>query len=261
MVACYNEEDNLLGTLNTLRAALGRFDFSWEIIIVDDASTDGSAAVAEQYLANNNGVPVRLVTNVTNQGLAQSYITGAFLGRGQYYRLICGDNVEPEDTFVQIFQHIGEADIVVPYHVSTGNRTWLRRALSWVYTWLVNGISGNQLSYYNGLAVLRRGDVMRWHTNYHGFGFQADMLTRLLDLGRSYVEIPVAVNERRAGTSSALRLRNFLSVAHTLLDLAIRRLGREIYPDRRCHPRRATPSVAAHLSSDAPIVARTKPPS
>jgi hypothetical protein len=51
---------------------------------------------------------------------------------------------------------------------------------------------------------------------------------RLLDQGRSYVEIPVTAQERQAGTSSALRLRNILSVAHTLLDLLIRRVGRRM---------------------------------
>jgi hypothetical protein len=67
---------------------------------------------------------------------------------------------------------------------------------------------------------------MRWHTNYRGFGFQADMITRLLDEGFSYIEVPVTAQERTKGSSKALTLRNFFSVAHTLVDLFIRRIGR-----------------------------------
>jgi Glycosyl transferase family 2 len=41
-VACYNEEENIVGTLETVLEALGEFDFTWEIIVIDDASTDRS---------------------------------------------------------------------------------------------------------------------------------------------------------------------------------------------------------------------------
>jgi glycosyltransferase involved in cell wall biosynthesis len=241
MVACYNEEPNIAATLDAVIEALARFQFSWEIIVIDDASSDGTVAVVEDYVRKREHLPLRLVRNPRNEGLAQSYINGAFIGRGEYYRLVCGDNVEPIAAVVDIFSRLGEADMIVPYHPHAVGRTALRRGLSGAYTRLVNLISGYQLRYYNGLAVLRRWDVMRWHTNYHGFGFQADMLVRLLDEGRSYVEIPVAVQERQAGTSSALRLRNILSVAHTLVDLLIRRIGRRI----RARPRRLAQKAEA----------------
>jgi glycosyltransferase involved in cell wall biosynthesis len=238
MVACRNEAENLVGTLGALIQALGHFQFAWEIIIIDDASSDGTYTVAESYLTSNDHLPLRLVRHETNEGLAQSYIDGAFLGRGEYYRLVCGDNVEPVDTFVKILSLLGQADIIIPFHASEAGRTLLRRCLSRFFTQLVNAISGYRLRYYNGLPILRRWDVMRWHTNYHGFGFQADMLVRLLDQGRSYIEVPVRVHERRAGTSSALRLRNLLSVSHTFLDLLIRRIGRRVHPERRREPKR-----------------------
>jgi glycosyltransferase involved in cell wall biosynthesis len=251
MVACYNEAPNIRATLDALIEALARFQFTWEIIIIDDASSDGTAAVVEDYLRRNQPLPLRLVCNARNEGLAQNYINGAFFGHGEYYRLICGDNVEPMETFVDVFSRLGEADMIVPYHPQAQGRTVLRRGLSGIYTRLINLISGYRLQYYNGLAVLRRWDVMRWHTNYHGFGFQADMLVRLLDEGRSYIEIPVAVHERRAGTSSALRLRNILSVAHTLLDLVIRRVGRRM---RRQSPALAPKNEVSRPNTAEPAV-------
>jgi glycosyltransferase involved in cell wall biosynthesis len=226
MVACYNEADNILATLRTLVRALGALRLSWEVIVIDDASRDGSAVLVEAFLRDHDHLPLRLVSNSVNVGLAQSYRDGAFLGRGEYYRLICGDNVEPAETLVAVFGGLGGADIIVPYHSDPPRRTALRRWLSRLYTDLVNLISGHRLRYYNGLAVVRRSDVMQWHTKRYGFGFQADLLVRLLDEGRSFVEIPVRVNDRSAGTSSALRPRNLLCTAGTLLDLLIRRIAR-----------------------------------
>jgi hypothetical protein len=100
--------------------------------------------------------------------------------------------------------------------------------LSKLYTQFVNLISGHHLRYYNGLPVHLRSNVIRWHSNYYGFGFQADLIIRLLEQGATYEQVPMIQLDRRKGKSSALTLKNFLSVAHFFLDLAIRRIGKFI---------------------------------
>jgi glycosyltransferase involved in cell wall biosynthesis len=225
-VACYNEEENIVDTLDTLTAALAESDCTWEIIVVDDGSTDRSAEIILRYLDEHQGLPIYCKVNKKNKGLAQSFVDAAFLGRGKYYRLICGDNAEPKETFVTILKHLGEADILIPYQLECKGKSLSRRTLSKVYTWLINTLSGYRIRYYNGLAVHLRYNVMRWHTDSRGFGFQADLITRLLDEGFSYVEIPVMARERTKGQAKAINWRNFFSVGHTLLEVFIRRLAR-----------------------------------
>jgi glycosyltransferase involved in cell wall biosynthesis len=232
-VACYNEEENIVATLETLRAALAEVNCSWDIVIIDDASTDRSVEVVESYLRSHPDLPIYLKVYKQNQGLGHNFADGAFLGRGKYYRLICGDNVEPKETFVTLLKHLGEADLIIPYQTETKGKAWSRRMLSKTYTFLVNLISGHRIRYYNGLAIHRRYDVMRWHSNHRGFGFQADLITRLLDLGCSYVEVPVVATERPKGKSKAISFKNFCSVGQTLLDILFRRLGRRRKPQRK----------------------------
>jgi glycosyltransferase involved in cell wall biosynthesis len=224
-VACYNEEENITDTLDTLTAALAESDCTWEIIAVDDGSTDKSGEIIQRYIQEHAGLPIYCKVNEKNRGLAQSFVDTAFLGKGKYYRLICGDNAEPKETFVTILKHLGDADMIIPYQVETKGKALGRRMLSRTYTWLVNAISGYRMRYYNGLAVHLRYNVMRWHTDSRGFGFQADLITRLLDEGFSYVEIPVRARERTKGQAKALTRRNAFSVAHTLLEILIRRLA------------------------------------
>jgi glycosyltransferase involved in cell wall biosynthesis len=225
-VACYNEQDNITVTLDKLTAALAEFDWSWEILIIDDGSTDRSVEVIQRYIHEHPGLPIFCKVNEQNKGLAQTYIDGAFLGRGKYYRLVCGDDAEPKETFVTLLKHLGEADMIIPYQVECKGKSFSRRTLSKTFTWLINLLSGHRIRYYNGLAVLQRYHVMRFHTNSQGFGFQADMITRLLDEGFSYIEVPVMAQERTKGQSKALTRKNFFSVAHTLLEVVIRRFGR-----------------------------------
>ncbi|MFM8888363.1 MAG: glycosyltransferase family 2 protein [Chthoniobacterales bacterium] len=228
-VACYNEQDNIIGTLETLFGALQRTVPSFDIIIVDDASKDDSVPRIRKFMAENPQLPVRLLLNGHNEGVATNYAEGAFRAKGEWYRMICGDNVEPAETLEAIFTSIGKAEVVVPYTVEIRGRSTFRRLLSKTYTALVNAISGYKMHYYNGLLVTRTDYVRRWHSNSHGFGFQADLLTRLLSKNLSYIEVPVYGNERATGESKALTMRNLASVAHSLQNVAIRRISKTLY--------------------------------
>lgn len=231
-VACFNEEKNIRGTLETLKQTLAEFRFSWEIIVIDDCSTDSSVRVVRDFISENQKLPIFLKVNEINRGLGYNFTECAFLGRGKYYRLVCGDDVEPVETFRKVFDALGKADMILCRQVCSG-RTLFRRVLSRTYNWLVNTIGGYRISYYHGLAMHKRYNVMRWHSGSEGFGFQADLITRLLDQGVPYIEIETKARERETGKSKALHLGNFLSVAHMFQELLIRRVKRQMKLSRQ----------------------------
>jgi glycosyltransferase involved in cell wall biosynthesis len=228
-VACYNEQDNIIGTLETLVEALRKTVPSFDIIVVDDASKDETVPRVRKFMSEHPELPVRLLLNGHNEGVANNYAEAAFRAKGEWYRMICGDNVEPVETLETIFKAVGKTEVVVPYTVEIRGRSTFRRLLSKTYTALVNAISGYRMHYYNGLLVTRTDYVRRWHSNSHGFGFQADLLTRLLSKNLTYEEVPVYGNERLTGESKALTMRNLASVAHSLQNVAIRRISKALY--------------------------------
>jgi glycosyltransferase involved in cell wall biosynthesis len=232
-VSCYNEADYIIDTLQTIGSAAREVGLRHEIIVVDDGSTDNSRRLVADFITARPDERIVLRANRFNKGLAQNYVDGAFLGRGKYYRLICGDNAEPRDSIVTVFKAIGQADIIVPYYVTSEGKSLKRRIISSAFTTLVNLMTGNRLHYYNGLAVHLRHNVLRWHSNTRGFGFQADLLCQLIDLGFSYHEVPIITIEKREGKSNALTIRNLLSVAHTLIEIGNRRLSNRLYRQRR----------------------------
>jgi glycosyltransferase involved in cell wall biosynthesis len=240
-VSCYNEANHIVDTLETVRRAAQEIGLSYEIIVIDDLSRDNSRDLVADYIVAHPEERIMLRANRSNRGLAQNYLDGAFIGLGKYYRLICGDNAEPIASVISVFRGIGQADIIVPYYASSEGRSLTRRLISNTYTGLVNLVTGNRLHYYNGLAVHLRHNVMRWHPNTRGFGFQADILCLLIDLGFTYKEIPVITVEQRRGKSNALTFRNFLSVTHTIIEIANRRLSNRLYRSRERW--RSTPGV------------------
>jgi len=229
-VSCYNESSYISGTLDTICEAMDAVGLSFEVIVIDDGSRDNSRELVRAYITAHPERGIILRANKHNKGLAQNYVDGAFLGAGKYYRLICGDNAEPKETIVSVFKSVGQADIIVPYYTSSEGKSMKRQLISRTFTGIINLITGYRLHYYNGLAVHLRHNVMRWHSHSRGFGFQADILCRLLDLGYTYKEVPVITVEQREGDkSNALTLKNLLSVGHTIMEIAIRRVSNRVY--------------------------------
>ena len=226
-IPCLNEERRVVATIETVRAALRELPFSYEILVTDDCSTDRTAGVVAEYLRSNPGLPLYLHRNPVNYGLARSFVDASFRGRGRYFRLICGDNVEPKESMTAILRHLGQADIIVPYYPVVPGKSRRRLFISKLYTRIVNLLGGFKLHYYNGHPLYRRYDVMRWASYNYGFGFQADLLTTLLGEGATFRELPVTgLHQEKGRAASSLNLRNFLSVTWSLLEISARRLRR-----------------------------------
>ncbi len=224
-VSCYNEEEFIVDTLDVIVGAMKIVNKTYEILVIDDGSKDNSVNLVKKYIEQHPQLNLLLRVNKKNKGLAQNYVDGAFMGRGKYYRLICGDNAEPLDTIVNVFNSIGDADIIVPYYVSAEGKSGHRQFISKTFTTIINIVSGNKINYYNGLQVHLRFNIMRWHPSTRGFGFQAGLLCTLLDRGFTYKQIPCITIERRGGAGNALNWKNLRSVMHTLLGILFQRLA------------------------------------
>jgi glycosyltransferase involved in cell wall biosynthesis len=219
----------MVATLETVRRAMAGLRFTYDIVIIDDASRDGSPELIKQYIAEHPDCNIVFRQNAVNKGWAQNYVDSTFIGRGRYHRAICGDNSEMQATIRTVLRSLGEADIIIPYYVEVRHKRLSRHVVSSTYTFLVNLLSGNSLRYYNGLPVHRRYNVMRWHSDTRGFGFQADILCLLLGQGATYKEVALSAIEQRPGVSTALTCKNLLSVAHTLSDILLRRISNRIH--------------------------------
>jgi phenylacetate-CoA ligase len=227
-VPCYNEELQIVNTLETASAAAQEVGCTWEIIVVDDASTDRTVPLVEAWLAAHPGLPVRLIRRERNKGLAYNYVDAAFYGRGRWYRVVHGDNPEPRETMVKHLREMGAADLILTYPVRVERRTLARRFISRLYTRVVNLATGFDLRYWNGTTLLSRYDVMRWHSYATGFGFFADTLANLLWEGRTYKEIGGVYQEQSGRKSKAFKPKNMISVIHSTLSLFLRRIGRRV---------------------------------
>ena len=228
-VPCYNEEENIIPTLENIIEATKETRVSYEILLVDDKSRDATVRVVEDFIVKQPEIPITLVKNITNLGLGRNYVEGAYISKGKYYMLVNGDSAEPKESIVTILKELHRADMIVPYFGKQDTRKIGRRVLSKVFTALVNILSGQSLRYYNGPVAHLKLNVMRWHADTDGFGYQAEIMTRLLIEGASYIEVQVPNIDRGSGVTSAFSLKNFLAVGHSLSQILLRRVRWYLY--------------------------------
>jgi GT2 family glycosyltransferase len=89
LTALYNHRDPILGSLDSLDRSLFR-DF--ELIVVDDASTDGSGDAARAWLRAHPYLPARLIRHAVNRGVGSARNTAMMFARGRYCFVLDADN-------------------------------------------------------------------------------------------------------------------------------------------------------------------------
>jgi dolichol-phosphate mannosyltransferase len=237
VIPALNEETVIEAVVRDIEKQVIAFFGDYEIILIDDGSTDRTGAIMDKLATELRRV--RAIHNPGNIGLGASYQRGVAEARCTYLMMLCGDGGMPAASLPPIFAAVGSADIVAPYVTNLRTiKSPVRYFTSRVYTNLLNILFGQKIKYYNGLPVHRVDLLRQLRINSTGFAFQGEILTKLLRSGCSMTEVGVAGAEMTRN-SSALRLKGLLNIAKVLLLLVweVRRFdGRQIKRDTRPSP-------------------------
>jgi 3-oxoacyl-[acyl-carrier protein] reductase len=229
LVPALNEEENLRATVENLFRALSKTVEDFEIIVVNDGSTDGTGEVLDQIV--RDFPDTRSIHNPTRAGLGAAYVQGIQAATKSFFVFVPADNTLPHRSLVDLFGNIGKADVIVSYPLNLEVKPWTRRTLSRFHTVLLNLLFRKNLNFYGGLNVfpitfLRQGPITT-----PGFGFQSEVLLKAMASGLSFFEIGIKIDKRHAGSSKAVSFRNLyqttLSTLRTVWDIQIRKTWRD----------------------------------
>ena len=140
IVPTFREADNIAPLAERIDAALSGTGIEWELLLVDDDSSDGSEAVAAELARR---LPVRMVTRrETPRDLSLAVIEGIRLSRFDRLVVMDADLSHPPERIVDLLAALdGDCDIVIGSRYTSGgivDRSWsLYRVLnSRLATWL-----------------------------------------------------------------------------------------------------------------------------
>lgn len=90
VIPVYNEEKRLPPTLDDVLKYLKKQDYEWEIILVNDGSTDKTVKIIKKYIQKENRI--RLIDNKTNQGKGAVVKQGMLEARGDWRLFMDADS-------------------------------------------------------------------------------------------------------------------------------------------------------------------------
>ena len=162
VLAAYNEIGCIEEELDIVLTALEASSFSYEIIVVDDGSDDGTACVVEEYGCEH----VKLIRHRVNQGSGAARKTGTLVARGEFVVWSDVDLTYPNQRIPDLVNHLihTEADQVVGARDSErGTMKMLRVPAKYFIRKLACFLTGTQILDLNsGLRVFRREVGLRY---------------------------------------------------------------------------------------------------
>lgn len=201
----FNEARNIAGMVERIGAALG--DMPHEIIVVDDDSPDGTAAVARAIGAEQPHV--RCIRRVGRRGLSGACVEGMMAAAAPVVAVMDADGQHDETILPQMAARIAEgADVVIgSRYVSGGTSgaglTRTRARGSELATTLAQMLLSHEVSDpMSGFFMLRRdlADRMAGAVSKEGFKILFDIVSRLPAQAR-IVEVPFTFRRREHGES------------------------------------------------------------
>ena len=225
IIPTYNEAPVIEETLRRSAAALQAAGESFQIIVVDDASADGTAERVEALAAE---LPVRVLRRAGRFGLATAVMEGWAAGHGEILGVLDADLQHPPETLTALVKAMQEgADLAIGsrYVPGGGTSDWtaVRRFISRTATHMAATVLPLKLATVgdpmSGIFMVRASALEGADLNPLGYKILLEIIAKAHY--QKLVEVPYVFQERERGASK-LGLRQYIEYLQHLARLAVR---------------------------------------
>ena len=215
-IAALNEETHLKGAVETVLRAVSRHFESFEIIIFNDGSTDGTGRIADTLAECHQQVTV--VHHERPKCLGGVIRSGLSRARMKRFMWVDGKGATTEAALDAIFSLRDKADLVVPYPCNQHERALRRRIISRAFVTLVGMLFRTDLKYYTHVALFHTAQARQFSVRTDSYAYQAEALIKMIRAGHTYVQVGVEdCYSQEDGQTKAFKLNNVTGIATFLL--------------------------------------------
>jgi glycosyltransferase involved in cell wall biosynthesis len=192
VIPAHNEEHAVGPTIERVRDVLRMLPLSFEIILVDDGSTDGTRAMAERAGA-------RVIGSTANRGYGWALKRGIASGRSTYVVILDADGTYPPEMLPDLLELAKSAEMVVgDRSAAMNNVPWIRRPAKWILSKLANFLARQKIPDLNsGLRVFDRPSLERFIALLpDGFSFTSTITLCMICSYMRVVYVPIDYGKR-----------------------------------------------------------------
>jgi len=199
IIPAYNEEKSISEQIKNVKAVMDKTDWIYDLIVVDDGSTDGTAEVAGRE-------KVELIRMPRNCGYGAALKAGIAAASAQYIVFIDADGTYPADAIPALLSKISEYDMVVGARIGENTHIPLiRKPAKWFLQKLASYLSGQKIPDLNsGLRVIKK-PLLEKFSNILPSGFSLTTTITLALLCNNYFVYYYPINYFRRTGQSKLR--------------------------------------------------------
>jgi glycosyltransferase involved in cell wall biosynthesis len=199
VIPAYNEARSIEVVLGQVAAQLPEA----ELIVVDDASADDTAAVAERCGA-------RVVRQTYNKGNGAAVKAGIRAARGEVILMLDADGQHDPTDIPRVLAPIGPYDLVVAARSRASNATWTRGVGNAALNRLASYLTGMEVpDLTSGFRAVKRDQIMEFiHLLPNRYSYPTTSTMAFIKAGYSVGFVPIAAHRREGGASGQKLLRN-----------------------------------------------------
>ncbi len=219
IIPVYNEKKTILEILKRLETV--NFGCDYEIVVVDDGSTDGTSALLKSKIKNQNE-KIRIIFKEKNEGKGAALRCGFQEARGEIIAIQDADlEYNPQDLpkLIQLIPR-GQTDIVY------GSRFLIKQKARYKIFYLGNRLIAFLFFIFYGrkitdpwtcYKVFRKSIIQNLRLESNGFEMELEMTTKFLRQGHKILELPISYQSRTYAEGKKIKWTDGLKAIWTII--------------------------------------------
>jgi glycosyltransferase involved in cell wall biosynthesis len=213
LIPAYNERATIADVMTRSLAVLRECAPNHELIVLDDASTDGTFAIMQDVQRAHP--EIRIERHAANQGIAATFEDLYRLASKDFVFLTSGDGQFPPEVLSRCVPLLDRADIVICRRVQK-RYTWYRHVTSFAFRWLPRLLFGVDVYDPGSVKCVRRDINQAVPVRSKSVFVEAERMIRAVKRGYRLATVDIVQEPRKAGVAKGARIG---IVVHAVADL------------------------------------------
>ncbi len=165
IIPLHNEEESIEDMYQALKSVMDKEDYDYELLFVDDGSTDRTLALLEPFEATDS--KLRILRFRRNFGKAAAWAAGFDHAKGEVIVTIDGDLQNDPKDIPKLVSLIGEYDVVNGWRKKRKDAFFIRKFPSKIANWLISSVTGVKLRDYGSGLKAYKAEIVK-NMNMYG---------------------------------------------------------------------------------------------